>query len=289
MPTSGPPVDRTKLVLGRIKARRGQISFTYLLTLFENAFDLLYPWAIGVAINGLLINNWQHMIPLIGIWLAHIIVGGTRQVYDTRLFSRLYAKIAADIVSLQTEQGEDVSEISARVEMADEFIDFFETEMPNLFAIFTSLFGSLVLLYFYDIWAGLIISAFFIPIAIINAIMGRRALRMNKAFNTQWEKQVNIIETARPRATRLHFGRLAQWRIRLSDIDAASWTFTGVLTLIATILVLVRVATTPGVLAGDIFASLAYVLRIEGGLDRLPTLVQQAGRLIDIRRRIATL
>ena len=286
MPTPGTPADRTKLVLGRIKARRAQISFTYLLALLENAFELMYPWAIGIAINGLLVDKWQLIMPFVGISLAHIMVGGIRQLYDTRLFSRLKAAMATDIIALQREDGEEVSEVSARVEMTDEFIDFFEWEMPVIFATFVSLFGSLVFLFFYDIWAGLIITGLLVPIAIINAFMGRRALKLNEAYNSQWEKQVDIIDEARPRAARVHFGHLAKWKIRLSDIEVISWTSTGVLTLGATILVLVRVADIPGVLAGDIFASLAYVLRIEQSLDRVPETVQQVGRLIDIRRRI---
>ncbi len=289
MPTSGPQADRTKLVLGRIKARRAQISFTYLLTLIENAFELMYPWAIGIAINGLLVDKWQLLIPLVAIWLTHILVGGLRQLYDTRLFSRLYAAMATDIMSLQRDDGEDVSQVSARVDMAEEFVDFFETEMPVIFATITSLLGSLALLFFYDVWSGLIIAALFLPIGMINFMTGRRALKMNEAYNDQWEKEVTIIKAAHPRRGRVHFGRLAQWRIRLSDIEALSWTSTGVLTLGAVILVLVRVADIPGVLAGDIFASLAYVLRIEQSLDRVPETVQQVGRLIDIRDRIRSL
>lgn len=289
MPTPGPTVDRTKLVLGRIKSRRTQISFTYLLTLIENAFELMYPWAIGIAINGLLVDKWQLLIPLVAIWLTHILVGGVRQLYDTRLFSRLYAVMATDIIDLQRQDGEEVSQVSARVDMAEEFVEFFEAEMPVIFATAVSLFGSLIFLFFYDIWSGLIIAGLFLPIGVINFVTGRRALKMNEAYNTQWEQEVDIVREAHPRRARVHFGRLAQWKIRLSDIEVVSWTSTGVLTLGAVILVLVRVADIPGVLAGDIFASLAYVLRIEQALDRVPETVQQIGRLIDIRSRIRSL
>ena len=289
MPTGTPETDRTKLVLGRIKSRRKQISFTYLLTLIENIFELMYPWAIGIAINGLLMDKWQLVIPLIVIWVLHIVIGGLRQLYDTRLFTRIYSAMAGDVIALQREDSTEVSQVSARVDMAEEFIDFFETEMPVIFATIISLIGSLVLLFFYDVWSGLIIAGLFVPIAVINFMTGRRALKMNEAYNTQWEEEVDIVRQAHPRRTRVHFGRLAQWKIRLSDIEVVSWTSTGVLTLGATILVLVRVAGIPGVLAGDIFASLAYVLRIEQALDRVPETVQQVGRLIDIRRRIRSL
>lgn len=281
--------DPTSRVLGRISSRRLQIAITYLLTLLENAFELMYPWAIGVGINGLLVGKWQSLFLLVGIWLAHIFIGGIRQLYDTRLFSRLYADMAEDIVTLQSAQGVEVSEISARVEMADEFITFFETEMPVILAAIASLVGSLLLLFFYDVWAGLIIAGLFVPISLINFLMGRKALSMNTAYNSRWEEQINIIRTPRPRAIGLHFGRLAQLRVGLSDLDVLSWTFTGFLMLVATLLVLVRVASAPGVLAGDIFASLAYVLRIDDTLDNVPTLVQQGGRLIDIRARIRSL
>ncbi len=289
MPTPGSGEDRTKLVLGRIKHRRGRISFTYTLTLLENAFELMYPWAIGIAINGMIAGTPHLLIPLVAIWFAHIITGGFRQLYDTRLFSRLYADIATDIVVLQRKSEEDVSGISARVEMAEEVTEFFETDMPVIFATAVSLFGSLALLFLYDVWAGLIMMSLLLPVSVINIIMGRRALRMNTSLNSQWEKQVDVITTGKRRASWLHFGRLAQWRIRLSDIDVASWTLTELLTLGATILVLIRVASIPGALTGDIFASLVYVLRIQSSFDQIPGMVQQGGRLIDIRRRIKSL
>lgn len=289
MTSPGPLVDRTKFVLGRISARRGRISFTYFLTLLENAFELMYPWAIGIAINGVLAGQRNLVLPLIAIWVAHIITGGIRQLYDTRLFSLLYADIAADIVRLQLETGVEVSEISARVEMAEEFTDFFETEMPVIFEAAISLLGSIALLLLFDLRAGLIMASLILPVAIINTIMARRALKMNASFNSQWEAQVNVIEDGRARHARLHFGRLAQWRIRLSDIDAASWTVTEIFTLAATILVLLHVASTPGILAGDIFAILAYVFRIEKAIDQIPTIVQKCARLVDIRARIRAL
>ncbi len=286
MPASGPGEDRTRLVLGRIRSSRGRIAFTYLLTLLENAFELMYPWAIGIAINGLLVGREEMLVPFVAIWLAHILLGGCRQLYDTRLFSRIYAAMAADIVTLQRQQGEPVSDVSARVEMTREFTEFLETEVPIIVAALISLVGSVVLLVLYDLWAGLVMLALLAPVGLINAVMGQRAMRANNDLNSRWENQVNVISTGRPGPVRAHFGRLARLRIRLSDMDAASWTFAEFLTLVAITLVLLRIASLPGVLAGDIFASLAYVIRIADSIDEIPGVVQQLGRLIDIRRRI---
>lgn len=286
MPPAHTPDDPEKFVLGRISTRRGRITLTYILTFLENLFELMYPLVIGMAINGLIGGETAALLPLVMIWLSHIAVGGFRQVYDTWLFSHLYADIATDIAVLQRSAGTDVSEVAARVEMTREFMDFFELVVPSLVAAAAGLFGGVALLFFYDPVSGAIMVALLGPVGLINAVMGVRALRYNRALNNQLEQQVGIIATGRRRHNRLHFGRLAKWRVRLSNADAGSWMLSEVLGLGATIFVLFRVASEPGVLPGDVFASLAYVLRILGGIDRVPGVVQQVGRLFDIRTRI---
>ncbi len=286
MATSRPPPDPSSLVLGRIPARRGRIALTYTLTLVENLFELSYPLAIGIAINGLLQGDHVALAPLVSVWLLHILIGGARQVYDTWLFSSLYADIAADIVVLQREAGYEVSEVAARIEMASEFAGVLETDIPEMVKAFVSLVGGAALLYLYDGLAGLIMTMLLVPVIIINTVMGRRALGYNEALNNQSEQQVGVIAAGRRQRARLHFGRLAQWRIRLSTAEAASWTFAELFGLTACVLVLIRLASMPGLLAGDIFAGLAYVLRILDAIDEVPGVVQQAGRLYDIRRRI---
>ena len=45
-------------------------------------------------------------------------------------------------------------------------------------------------------------------------------------------------------------------------------------------------AAAQDAMAGDVVAILAYALRIEAGIDEIPSTVQKVGRLIDIRRRV---
>ena len=63
------------------RAERWRIALTYGVTLLENLFYLLYPWTIGLAIDGLLAGQgpWA-LVPLVAIWGAHIVVGAGRQV-----------------------------------------------------------------------------------------------------------------------------------------------------------------------------------------------------------------
>jgi hypothetical protein len=56
--------------------------------------------------------------------------------------------------------------------------------------------------------------------------------------------------------------------------------------MVAVVLVLLRTTGLAGVGAGEIHAVLAYVWLVLQSLDRVPTVVQQLGRLHDIRRRL---
>ncbi len=286
MQTTDSSESENDSALGDLKNHSVPIAFTYFLSFLENLFELAYPWAIGVAVNGLIAGKTALIWPLVAIWLAHIGVGAFRQLYDTRLFSRLNARMAQKTVRDQRQDGVAVSEISARVEMIEELIDFLEDDMPVLLAMVVGLVGSLVFLALYDAGSGLVMLGLMIPILIINAVAGLRAYRNNVALNSQWEKQVHVISDPRPRRWLVHFGRMARWRVRLSDLDAMSWSLAQVCTLIAVVIVLFRAATAQDPTVGDVFAILAYALRIEERIDDIPAIVQQIGRLIDIRRRI---
>ena len=279
--------DAADSAMGELKRRSAPIAFTYTLSFLENLAELSYPWAIGIAVNGLLIGDSSLVWPLVAIWLAHIIVGAARQIYDTRLFSALAAAMALKTVRDQRAYGAPVSEVSARIEMLEELIDFLEEDAPVLMEMLVGLVGSLVFLTLYDASSGAIMLALMVPVLALNAVMGVRAFRSNVALNTQWEKQVQAISDKRPRRWRLHFGRMAQWRIRLSDLDAATWSISQLLVLVAVVIVLYRTATAPEALAGTVVAIIAYALRIEAGIDEIPSIVHKLGRLIDIRRRIA--
>jgi len=55
---------RSKSVLNTIRPFRWRIAFTYALTVFEDLLELSYPWATGLAINGLLVQDYRMIVPV---------------------------------------------------------------------------------------------------------------------------------------------------------------------------------------------------------------------------------
>jgi len=144
-----------------------------------------------------------------------------------------------------------------------------------------------VLLFFYDFISGAMIAGLLLPVAAINIWLARRSFQLNRAINDQQERQVEVITLGLLRGLKRHFGRIVRWRIHISNADAAAWTAAETLTMLAVLAVIWRLAGLPDANAGDIFAGVAYLLRIIDALDLLPGAVQRIGRLADIRRRMA--
>jgi hypothetical protein len=268
-------------------AERWRIALTYGVTLIENLFYLLYPWTIGLAIDGLLAGQGPRAIlPLAVIWALHIVIGAGRQVYDTWVFARVHTAIATATIERQRLAGIDTTEIAARSAMSRELVDFFEREVPTLITSTLGLVGGIAMLFWYDWLVGLTVTVWMVPVTIIYLLMGRRAHRLNRDLNDETEREVDLIHRSRFGPLASHFRRRARLRVRLSNTEARSWAFVELFSVAAVILVILRMTALPGIQAGELYAMLAYVWRVLECLDQAPVLVQRFARLLDIRRRL---
>ena len=269
------------------RAERWRIALTYGVTLLENLFYLLYPWTIGLAIDGLLAGRGpMAILPLVVIWGLHIVVGASRQVYDTWVFARIHARIATATIERQRLAGIDTTEIAARSTMSRELVDFFEREVPTLITAALGLVGGIAMLFWYDWLVGLVVTAWMVPVAVVYTAMGRRAHRLNMDLNDETEREVDLIHRSRFGPLASHFRRRGRLRVRLSNAEARSWAAVELFSITAVVLVILRMTALPGIQAGELYAMLAYVWRVLECLDQAPMLVQRFARLLDIRRRL---
>ena len=272
---------------GVLRAERRRIALTYGVTLLENLFSLLYPWTIGLAIDGLLAGDGPRaLVPLVVVWGLHIVVGAGRQVYDTWVFARIHAEIATGTILRQRAAGMGTTEIAARAVMSRELVDFLEREVPTLATAAIGLVGGIAMLFWYDRLVGLLITALLLPVLVVYTVMGRRAHRLNRDLNDETEREVRLIGRARLGPLASHFRRRGRLRVRLSNAEAASWSLVELFSITAVVLVLLRMTAIPGIQAGELYAMLAYVWRVLECLDQAPLLVQRFARLLDIRHRL---
>ncbi|MGQ0639867.1 MAG: ABC transporter six-transmembrane domain-containing protein [Gemmatimonadaceae bacterium] len=273
--------------LGRIfSTYRWRILLTYGLTLLENVFELLYPFATGVAINGLLSGNYSSLLLLLSVWSAHLISGTFRKVYDTYIFTGIYSDVATAVVLEQGSRGVPTTQIVARSALSREFVDFFERDLPLISTTLIGFAGALVMLFSYDVRIGFYCLAALAPLLVLNGLYARRSQELNKSLNDQLEREVDVLTARRPEVVRTHYTLLANWRMRLSNAEAANWGVMELFVIGLAAAVLIRAVALPGAQAGDIYAVIAYLWSYIGSLDNVPFTVQQLSRLRDLGYRM---
>jgi len=263
-----------------------RILATYALFAVENLLRLAQPLVLGWAINDLLTGQTFGLIVLVIQHLSHLIVGLTRQVYDTRAFTAIYSDLVTRMIRQQRELGVDVSRVSARAALSREYVDFFERSVPTAIRAAFSIIGSLIMLAWYDPIVVIICLGLMLPAALVNRVYARWTRRLSRGLHDQLEREVDVIDDARPDDIRAHFDEVASWRVRLSNAEAINFGLMELFILAVIVLVLVRTCQLPDILAGDLFSVFRYLMLMLIGFDQIPRLVHQISRLQDVKGRM---
>ena len=267
---------------------RRRILITYLVSLGEFTLELLYPFAIGVAINGLLLrNDPRSLIPLAAIWLMQIAVGVIYQLTAARLFSTLHRRTATSLTHEQRARDISTSEVAGRVEMVQEVFDALNEIVPAVLRGAVGILGSIAMLFYYDLHAGAIAVGALIPIGMMQHWYGKRAGLINARLNDLRERQVDTV--AKPTIARLttHFRAVARARVQLSDTETTTWAISDLFALAAVIAVLWTTTHGGTHEPGSLYAVITYLITLSDSLETVPTLVDETTYFHDVSSRIS--
>jgi ABC-type multidrug transport system fused ATPase/permease subunit len=244
--------------------------------------------AIGFAINGLLTGSYTGVYWFAVQHLAHLVISRGRQRYDTRVYNDVYSGLATQLITEQRARDIAVSTVAARSALARHYIEFLEMYVPLVIRSAFSIIGALVMLGWYRWTLAPLCVLLLIPATVLNMIYSRRTLRMNRRLHDQLEQEVQVIERYDAPEVRRHFDVLGEWRVKLSDAEAANFCQMELFVLAVMVGALVMFCT--GGMAppqpGDVFAVFRYVMLFITGLDSVPRVVGQWSRLCDLKTRL---
>jgi len=266
---------------------RNRLVLTYILFSIEMLGNLLRPFFLGVAINDLIKGSYQGLILLSAIHLGWLLIGTIRHRLDTRTYSAIYTSLVTKFLARRYNKS-DISKLSAHSNLAKEFVDFLEFDLVYVAEAAYSIFGSLLLLFFYDTSVVLVCLGILLPVMAISYLYGKKMRNLNKQKNDELEKQVDIISTGNTHLIKQHYDNLRKWQIRISDQEA--WNF-GVMEILVMMVIGVSLLITnktagSGIEAGSLIGIYSYIQRFVSGLDTIPYTVQRLSSLHDITRRI---
>lgn len=270
-----------------MQQHRYRLLLTYILFSLELVGNLMRPFFLGIAINDLLKGSYQGLILLSLVHLSWLIIGMIRHRLDTRTYSAIYTSLVTKFLSRKYNKT-DVSKLSAHSTLAREFVDFLEFDLVYVMEAIFSIFGSLILLFFYDTSVVLVCLGILLPVTGFSYLYGKKMNTLNKQKNDELEKQVDTISTGNNILIREHYDNLRKWQVRISDQEA--WNF-GIMELMVMVVMGLSLLITnktmgTGIEAGSLIGIYSYIQRFVSGLDTIPYTVQRLSSLNDITRRI---
>jgi len=275
-------------IIGKIiKTYKTKLAITYSLFSIEMLGALLRPFFLGLAINDLLKGSYWGLIYLSVCHLTWLIVGTIRHMYDTRTYSAIYTSLVTSFLHRKLTTT-NVSKLSAHSTLSREIVDFLETDFPYILEAIYNIFGSLILLCFYEKTVVIICFIILFPVFVLSFFYGKKMRSLTQHKNDQLENEVNIISNGNKDSINNHYKLLRKWQIKISDKEAWNFGIMEILVLIiisASLLVSTNFLGT-SVLAGTMIGMYNYLLRFVSGLDTIPYLVQRYSSIKDIANRI---
>ena len=263
-----------------------KITLTLGLVILENILYLFFPLVLGFAINGLIQDNLVWLWALLFLGLGDMLVSAIRRFYDTRLYGKIYEDLTPGVVENEFKKTKKVSQVSARVDMLEELIDYFEETLPEIIGTIISLGGTLSILYFLNL------DVFTLALIVMFLVMGiyritkNKTSRLHTALNDTKETQVDIVKHNSRKKTKTFSNKLMRCYINLSDLEMINYavSFTLLITLICGSLYLIVQGGLKDY--GAIFSIVLYLFNFLEDVTDMPVFYQNYIRLNEIMSRL---
>ncbi|TVQ23162.1 MAG: hypothetical protein EA383_14515 [Spirochaetaceae bacterium] len=267
---------------------RRRLVFTYTLSLTEFILELMYPFTIGLAINGFIAGEGLvSIVPLTAVWIAQSAVGAFYQMGAARMVARIYTDISGRLALRDRVSQDATSEVAARVTMVENVGYALADVVPMLIGGIVTIVGSTVMLFLFDLRAGIVALALVAIIAGLQWWFSVRAVDLNQKINTLRESQVSVVVSAIPARITDYLRALTRLKVKFKDVETGVWTMADVFALAAILVVLYLVAGDGAYNAGAIYSMVAYVMNLTDSLENAPILVDEGAHLYDVASRVA--
>lgn len=276
--------DRDLTVGTLLSVFRWRVGLTWALILSETALTVLIPLFIGFAIDGLLTEVFQPFFYLGALLIALILIGVIRRIYDTRVYGNIRVELGKALAFRFSNL--PISSLNARIGMGRELADFMEETLPSAIAGVVQFVASGILLFYFSPTLALSACVVLFGMISVYTLFHSTFWRWNRALNEQVEQQVRILEQRSDRPAHVHFNRLRQFEVKLSDTEAVLYGTIFVL-LIGLVLFNLWFATQHlSVTPGAIFSMVSYSWEFAEAALALPVTLQSWSRLSEITTRL---
>ncbi|MDP4200138.1 MAG: ABC transporter six-transmembrane domain-containing protein [Bacteroidota bacterium] len=226
------------------------------------------------------------LIPWIVLFLVNSSLGAFRRLYDTRIYTRMFANLSSDVVARQLAQGEDLSKVAARSSMAWHNIEFFQYNVPEFLEQLIAVGGAVIALGLFD-WRLTLVGSILIVLVLIGSRYYMRALqRIQSKLHDWYEEEYNIFSTREPGKIRQYYSDISELEIKYSTRSTFSYSVIRVFLLFMFLTTLYISIDLDRFTIGALYSIVAYVWSFVTATEYIPYLSEKWVELKDASRRI---
>ncbi len=271
-----------------------KISFVIFLVTVENLAWILEPYLIGLVIDILIdkeyvdpaVNTFWPIFAWIGLYVVNSGVGTYRRVFDTKLFTSVFTKIATYVSQDSLEKNLSVSQTAARAELSYQYVAFLQYRMPEIIDQLVAIFGAVIAMYLFDWRISLTCAVIIIPLYFINHFYVKKVSVYQKEYHDMYEDVVDIISKKDPKHVEKYYSALAIPQIKISNWGALNFSLMRAVLLLIFMSVIYISIDLDEFSAGELFSIVAYLWTFVTASETLPELLESWTSLKDISRRL---
>lgn len=226
------------------------------------------------------------LIPWVLLFFINSGLGGIRRIYDTRIYTKMFAKFSSDVVARQLAQGEDLSKVAARSSMAWNNIEFFQYNVPEFLEQLIAVGGAVIALALFD-WRLSAVGGILIVLVLFGSKYYMSLLQnIQVTLHDRYEDEYNVFSTREPVKIRSYYDEIADLEIRYSHRSTMSYGVVRVFLLIMFLSTLYISIDLDRFTIGALYSIVAYVWSFVTATEYIPYLSEKWVELKDASRRI---
>jgi ABC-type multidrug transport system fused ATPase/permease subunit len=226
------------------------------------------------------------LIPWVLLFIINSSLGAVRRLYDTRLYTKMFANLSSDVVARQLAQGEELSKVAARSSMAWHNIEFFQYNVPEFLEQLIAVGGAVIALAIFDWRLTVVGSALILMVGLGSKYYMRTVQTIQVALHDRYEDEYNIFSTRQPQAIRQYYTDIADLEIKLSKRSTISYGVIRVFLLMMFLFTLYISIDLDRFTIGSLYSIVAYVWSFVTATEYIPYLAEKWVALKDASRRI---
>lgn len=268
------------------RKHRKLFSILWIINIVMFCVDAFYPLIIGHVIDGVVDGSWLSIIILVIVELVYLLL----LYYDNCKISLKIEKVALNEKKIyfdsSTKNQLSNTIISARVDLIDDIVDFFEILIPNICAITFNIIVALICITIQtNAICFLVITVTSAILFIIIMIYESKTFATIKEFKDISEKEQKVLLSRNTNKYHKYLLQTFEYSRTLMKRDFCLTTIMRIVQLLLVLFVLfttIKMNLTPG----TIFTIVTYTFTLNEGILSIPDIIEDIKNTIDSQKRI---